>query len=446
MSTFIVSTPLARMQPVGSEGERSHARLAALLKAHLTPAHAALFADPVPLRDGSGIDWYVEEDGIARPLSSLPPDQAQAVGAEAERLLAEIRAKADEIAGQPGGRSAAAIALRNATLHPDAADLFALDTAGKLKPVLVAWGHQAHESDVPPDFHMAAPGAAPQAPRPNTLADAPSPRPEQTPQTPPADSSRPQARNETPHAADAQTAAPPSSRTAIFTRVAGAGLWNRGFLASLLLLLAALVLFGLIVGYLVPACGLRTPFGTFAFGFSPAGACGSRVARLSLDRELAVLREQVATRRQACAAPAASPPTAPRSQDFEQRIDRRGQVQVTLIWDGTDDLDLMIKCPRGPLIHFARGERQHCGGSLDVDRNDTPDNLTTRPVENITFQNGLSEGGTYPIYVKLYRKREPNMPVPFRLRVREGEQIREIEGQLTEPNQLLPVTELKHAR
>ncbi len=426
MSSFIATTPLSRLQPVGSEGERSHARLSALLTRHLSAEHAALFADPVPLRDGSGIDWYVEEDGAVLAVSDLPADQAESLRARVKGLLGDIRAKADEIERtSPGG--AAAAALRNATVHPGDRAIYAVETALGMKPVLVAWGHQEHDPAAFPHVHITAPDAPRGASPPGAPHVAQMPMPPAGP-------------------TGARRADAPAAVAGGGPVVLASGFRLAGLLPFLLLLLA-LLLFWLIAGHLIPACGLRTPFGSISFGFGPVQSCGvvptvQRPSPAGLERELAVLQEQLEARQQACAS--APPPAPPASQGFDERIDRRGEVQVTLIWDGTDDLDLMIQCPGGPLIYYRRGERKHCGGELDVDRNAENADLTSQPVENITFQNGLSESGSYPIRVKLYRKRTPAYPIPFRVRIREGDATREIDGRIDRPDQLLTIGELSH--
>ncbi|MGU3496677.1 hypothetical protein ACLBXM_21765 [Xanthobacteraceae bacterium A53D] len=437
MSTFIVSTPLAQMQPHGSEGERSHARLTGLLLRYLSPEHAALFADPVPLRNGSGIDWYVDEYGDARPLSALPDGEGAALRAELERRLADIRAKADEM-DAAGGSPAAVAALRTATVFPGDTCLYALRTAQGLQPVLVGWGYQAHDPGVARSFRVTALGDA--APLP-----VPAPAPSQ------------------PGAAAAVAAAPMADPV---PRRPFPWAWLLGLL---LLLAAGLLLLWLIIAHLLPACGLRTPFGPISFGSTVGCQTPAAAPQLpstpELERELAVLRQQLADRQQACAVPAqpvlpvvpvpvvpAPPvplpagrlPAAPAHlpNTFDERVDRRGQAQVTLIWDNSDDLDLMVQCPSGEQIFF--GHRHACGGELDIDRNDSPANMSRTPVENITFANGLQEPGKYSVFVKLFRSREHKGPVPYKLRIRKGDEVREYEGRADFNTHQAPIAELQH--
>ncbi|WP_371344802.1 hypothetical protein [Ancylobacter sp. IITR112] len=431
MSIFITSTPLAQMRPLGSEGERSHARVTSLLVRYLSPEHAAILADPVLLRDGSGVDWYVDDEGETVPLAVLPYGEAQAVRVQLATLLRDIRAKADEIEAGPGNRQSAAAALRNATLFPGEDCIYALRSASGLRPLIVGWGYEGHEQAARQPFDVstfAAPrgggGGVRAAPPPPSIGAA---------------------------------AIGPSPATATLDGSAGAaGAAPAGRFRMLLPLLLtgllSLLVFGLIIAFLLPACGLRTPFGVVLFGLPPGTGClaaapaGGTASLLddarTLERELAVLQQQYRDRRLACRPAAARPPAPPPAQPdrFDERIDRRGATQITLIWDSKDDLDLSMTCPSGPIIYFARAHRSHCGGLLDEDRN--ADSVSPSPVENITFEGGLLENGPHRIRVNLYNKRDGNYPIPFTVRIRQGDSTREIPGAITGPGQPIIVGEV----
>ncbi len=76
-----------------------------------------------------------------------------------------------------------------------------------------------------------------------------------------------------------------------------------------------------------------------------------------------------------------------------------GDVQVTLTWGSTSDLDLVVTDPDGNQIYYSV-PFSPTGGKLDVDANGycTPP-LTTSPVENIYWGPGQAPHGTYTVEV-----------------------------------------------
>jgi hypothetical protein len=89
-----------------------------------------------------------------------------------------------------------------------------------------------------------------------------------------------------------------------------------------------------------------------------------------------------------------------------------GDVQFTLRWDSTSDLDLAVTDPAGSLINFA-SRTSPSGGSLDVDANANCGEENP-PVENIFWPPGTAPAGTYTIEVTLYSDCE-NGPQQFEL-------------------------------
>ncbi len=76
-----------------------------------------------------------------------------------------------------------------------------------------------------------------------------------------------------------------------------------------------------------------------------------------------------------------------------------GDVQVTLTWGATADLDLIVTDPEGNEVAYYN-TTSPTGGSLDVDANaycNAP--LTTSPVENIFWPAGTAPNGTYSVVV-----------------------------------------------
>jgi hypothetical protein len=78
-----------------------------------------------------------------------------------------------------------------------------------------------------------------------------------------------------------------------------------------------------------------------------------------------------------------------------------GDVQVTLRWFSTADLDLAVTDPTGERVSFDNPVVSS-GGQLDVDSNAACDNATSSPVENVFWPSGRSPDGTYTIEVTYY--------------------------------------------
>jgi hypothetical protein len=77
-----------------------------------------------------------------------------------------------------------------------------------------------------------------------------------------------------------------------------------------------------------------------------------------------------------------------------------GDVQFTLRWDSTSDLDIAVTDPTGFLINFLNTVSPS-GGELDVDANASC-REENPPVENVFWPPGAAPAGTYTIEVKLY--------------------------------------------
>ena len=98
-----------------------------------------------------------------------------------------------------------------------------------------------------------------------------------------------------------------------------------------------------------------------------------------------------------------------------------GDVQVTLRWNSTADLDLAVTDPTGETVSYA-SPSSATGGSLDVDSNRGCAGSTT-PVENIFWPTGSAPDGVYTIKVDYYRECAGGEgPQSFSLSVRMGGQ------------------------
>ena len=103
-----------------------------------------------------------------------------------------------------------------------------------------------------------------------------------------------------------------------------------------------------------------------------------------------------------------------------------GDLQITLRWNTTADLDLAVVDPAGNRIDYSI-PTSPTGGRLDVDSNAGCQILTTAPVENVYWPPGQSPPGDYTITVSYYRECPGGMgPQNFELTVL-------IDGALMEP-------------
>lgn len=77
-----------------------------------------------------------------------------------------------------------------------------------------------------------------------------------------------------------------------------------------------------------------------------------------------------------------------------------GDVQVTLRWNTSDDLDLIVVDPAGSIVDFG-SPIAPSGGQLDVDANGFCQTQSLAPVENIFWPIGAAPDGEYLAYVTL---------------------------------------------
>lgn len=401
-STLLVSTPLLGLERLGGLSERSHAALTLAL-GQLGENHRRLLAEPVPGADGARIDWYVE--GTDRPVrvSELAAEEQAEILAKLSVLSADVAAEADRLQGK---EPALAQALRNALVVPDENHVYAVDG----EPVLVAWAYRR----IGLPGYGGPPSAIIAAAQPATVPPPP------------------------PLVSVAQTLPPRR---------------GRGLLTWLLWLL-----FMAIVGYIywlsLNACGLKTP--VWGIDFCPAsqGALSSaeaekaeqiaariRQAEAALEAARAVCEACQALPLPIPLAPSPEPEPEPPQDDIQDRLDdagaQTGDTQVTLVWDGRADLDLVIDCPEGR-IWFRN--TQACGGTLDVDMNSSRGRGSSRPIENVFFVDGQTPAGPYRVGVMLYERRGDRRPeIPFSVRIKTGTDVVTKDGKVSRERELVPV-------
>ncbi len=377
-NSLIATTRSQDLQPLATAGQtgiEAWRTLQAVLLKELTPAHAALLAEPVANAARGEVDWYAEGEGPAIRLQDLPePGRVQAQ-ARLDHLAGEIQALAARLRdSRKDGDRFLSDMLSLALRLPGDDAVYVQDG----QPVLVGWGH-VRSGGRGGAVVLTGPAMPPAASHAAILPPPPSPY-----------------------------AALPAPRT-----------WLWGVLgASLLAPLLALALLW------------RDPFGWFAID---APQCRLKPGQLGLAQglqeavaregvlrtELARLAADAGQRRLMC--PPERPPTQqaavpPPSQDTEraqQQGAQGGKLQVILAWDDRNDLDLHVVCPDGLDINFIR--RRACGGTLDVDANGDMHHLTPTPVENVFFTE--PQPGRYRVVVDPYGMRERSASA-FRVTIR----------------------------
>jgi hypothetical protein len=134
------------------------------------------------------------------------------------------------------------------------------------------------------------------------------------------------------------------------------------------------------------------------------------------------------------------PPPVP--TEFKDRLDKAGahsgDVQISLIWFNTNDLDLHCIDPNNFEIFWRpENRRSASGGELDVDRNAGCHNPTVEPVENIYWPKGKAPMGKYQVYLDYYQRcgGAPN-ETRYKINVLHGTERKEFSGTIVkdDPN------------
>lgn len=197
---------------------------------------------------------------------------------------------------------------------------------------------------------------------------------------------------------------------------------------------------------LLRACGLLLP--SLGWNFCPMtpAALSAEAARgTTLSMEVRQLELELALKDLACAsippppppfelpthagkarpqqtAQLKPPPPPPMPSEFDKRLEeakaKTGELQISLFWEGPDDLDLHVVCPNGDIIDY--GRKSGCGGALDVDVG--PGGFPTRPaVENIFWPPSQAPKGHFKVYVRrISYALDPRPAIPFKVRIKDG--------------------------
>jgi hypothetical protein len=392
---LVVTTENRDFKPLGARGDyalEARERLRELGTDYIT-----LLAEPVSEAGWGRTAWFSEGSAIARPLNSLNDAEASNLLDRLHAMRLEISKLADKIATptrQVPADEELAQALRRLAVVPDD-EHFVWSVDGK--PLLIAWG-MVFLSDARSEQAVIGEGLLPRTARPVGKV----------------------------RLIDNQPVQPVPQRR----------YW------PLLLWLLFIALVGAIDFLLLRACGVFVPpEGSLLRRVLP-NACYATAASVNpalLDErreledkirkaelDLARLQGDCAPPQQpfrrAQVEPPPPPPPPPPGPSIDQRLDREnaktGQLQISLVWNGKEDLDLHVKCPGGELS-FASAKKEACGGKLDVDMNNERDNVDA--VENAFWPR--PPNGNYEIYVVMYsRKGEPRRSVPFTVRVKRAGQ------------------------
>ncbi|MBD2055018.1 hypothetical protein H6F88_03110 [Oculatella sp. FACHB-28] len=96
-------------------------------------------------------------------------------------------------------------------------------------------------------------------------------------------------------------------------------------------------------------------------------------------------------------------PSAAPVQIAEQQTLGTGDIQVTLRWTSTDDLDMAVTDPAGQTVTYFNPSVAS-GGQLDVDANAGCGETVSSPIENIFWPPSQAPEGDYTIEVNLYTR------------------------------------------
>ncbi|AZO32414.1 hypothetical protein [Mesorhizobium sp. M1B.F.Ca.ET.045.04.1.1] len=391
MSQFVATTTLSLMRSLGSTAERSVHRMQAILGREFPNGIGLELAEPVPRKDGSGIDWYTEREEALVRLNDLPDETAAIYRARLRQSVQAVlrAAAAQDSRGDAAARSTAT-ALRNAVTFPGDENVWISGGSGRGDGMLVltAWGYERHDAETSGKGEISGKTD-------KLLPVAPPPLP-----------------------------VPPAPRS-----------W--GWLTGSLLWLIPVALAGAIAWLLLPACGVALPFGLTAFGKGGGAYCALVAPQPTVDQaslrtqelmaEAAVLEEQLRRHLNSCV----PPPKSDLSKDMDKKVNggggKTGKLQVTLSWHTLDDLDLNSFCPGGKLGGNQSVKGPSCGdGMKDIDSNkNLTENVRSDPVENLVWKENIAPG-SYKFEVLAYVTTvgDRDVTVPFDLRFRlDGQEV-----------------------
>lgn len=430
-ATRIATTAIRDLQVLGTGGQRTidaADTLLALLTRELSPAHAAIFAEPQVDAARGVIDWYAEGSGPAEPLSTLPPDLAAAAQARLEALIHDIQGLIERLRQTRDESDRFLAEMLYRALHLPEADAIRVRNGA---PVLVGWGHKRVGAAAPP-VRLLGLARAPATPVPTATLPPPVRAGGGHPAASPVEEAARAPTTPMPMAILPPPVLPTSS--------------GRSLLPFLLALAATLLLLGALWLCLPPSALIAFSGGSCAVGQGDLDAIGAwretDARNAELRSQLAVLADDAGRRRLQCppVRQAAASPQLPLqdARRAQQRGAGTGKLQIILAWDDGNDLDLHVLCPDNTHIFF--GQRAGCGGELDLDANSNSGSTVNQPVEHIYWVN--PPPGTYKVVVDPFGMRVGPRS-SFRLTIRqEGQPDRVTVGVAEEGHRLAQVTEV----
>ena len=125
---------------------------------------------------------------------------------------------------------------------------------------------------------------------------------------------------------------------------------------------------------------------------------------------------------------------------------KTGDIQASIIWNNTNDIDLWIMCRAKNKVDPINWQNPvgMTGGCLDIDRNANPNLLTIEPVENIFWPRGRAPYGMYDVYLHYFKqwdRRQSSTKV--QIRIMYGNKIIEKTQTLTHQGQLIKIHSFK---
>lgn len=388
--------------------------LTELLRREVSAEAAALFAEPVFDPAMGKTHWYTEADRVV-PASALDAEQRSRLDRRFEDLRAAVLAHADRLAAtkvEADRRIAEGLRAVFAT-----GDLEAHLWSADGEPLLTAWGRGTALPDRDPAQIRSVKNVRPATDDSAVAADS--------------NTARGTAKSPEISGIDAIE----TSTTRPIPRW-----WERRWASLATWLLFALVAIGIFLE-LLPACGIGLPFGNEAVRSCSRSDDGALDALRERNADLRGRRGEEERRVEDARRDCQEPPTA--GPSAEQRLREAGVEQtpfdVTLVWDGHEDLDLHIACPGGHIYHATPIA---CGGKLDLDQNRSGLEQKDHPVEHVGWAED-PPSGPYRISVVLYgRNGRAERTVPFTVVVRDRAGEKRFAGTVTRPGEEVEVANI----
>jgi hypothetical protein len=102
-----------------------------------------------------------------------------------------------------------------------------------------------------------------------------------------------------------------------------------------------------------------------------------------------------------------------------------GDVEITLHWSNTNDLDLVCVDPNNETIYYDH-KVSRSGGQLEIDMNVSGE--STQPIEHIYWPTGEAPEGTYVVKVHYHCKNDTRNETPYTVTVKYGSKIETHQG------------------